>query len=266
MSDAAFREAQLALFESSVLKQAKWNALRDAVGETHGVHALDLGSDNGVISWMFRRQGGTWTSADLTDETVRAIRRMVGDHVVRLTDARLPFEDGAFDRIVVVDLLEHLEDDRRLLLEISRCLRPGGRAVLNLPHLKPRALLPRVRHAIGLTDQWHGHVHAGYTAPSLATMLPSELRLTRARTYSGTFSHVLDTALNAVFLRKSRGRARSTAKGTVVTGDAVAAKDARALRRLVPAMRAFTALDRLLPWSGYMLLVELVREPSSTSR
>ena len=266
MSDAAFREAQLALFASSVLKQAKWNALREAAGDTSDLDALDLGADNGVISWLFRSQGGRWTSADLTDQTVEAIRRMVEDRVVRLTGPQLPFEDEAFDLIVVVDLLEHLDDDRALLAEIGRCLRPGGRAVLNVPHLKPRALLPRVRHAIGLTDEWHGHVHPGYTTEALEAMLPRSLRLVRARTYSRTFAHTLDTALNAVFLRKSRGRAQSTAKGMVVTGDAVGARDSRALQRLVPAMRAFTALDRLLPWSGYMLLAELSRVPSSTSR
>ena len=153
MSDAAFREAQLALFASSVLKQAKWNALREAAGDTSDLDALDLGADNVVISLLFRSQGGRWTSADLTDQTVEAIRRMVEDRVVRLTGPQLPFEDEAFDLIVVVDLLEHLDDDRALLAEIGRCLRPGGRAVLNVPHLKPRALLPRVRHAIGLTDE-----------------------------------------------------------------------------------------------------------------
>lgn len=261
-----FRAAQLALFQGSVLKQAKWRALRGAAGDTRELDALDLGADNGVISLMFRRGGGRWTSADLTDETARAIRRMVGERVVRLGDARLPFHDAAFDLVIVVDLLEHLEDDRGLLAEIARCLRPGGRAVVNVPHLKPWALLPRVRHAIGLTDVWHGHRHPGYTRASLAAMLPPELRMTSARTYSRSFSHLLDTALNAAFLWKSRGRAVSTAKGMVVMGDAVGAGGAATLQRLAPAMRAFTALDRLLPWSGYMLLAELDRVPSRMDR
>ena len=264
--DARFRERQLASFRSSVLKQAKWRALRRATGPIGDVDALDLGADNGVISWLFRREGGRWSSADLTDETTEAIRAMVRDDVHQVApDATLPFDDGRFDLIVVADLLEHLEDDRRLLVELARCTRAGGRVVLNVPHAKPRALLPPIRHALGLTDAWHGHRHAGYTARSLATLLPPTLQLRDVTTYSRFFSHALDTALNWAYLRGSRGRARSTAKGMVVTGGIGAG--GLALRAAYPLMRAFAAMDVLLPWtSGYMLLATLERVPPESRR
>jgi len=180
-------------------------------------------------------------------------------------DATLPFADARFDLIVVVDLLEHLDDDRRLLAELARCTRAGGRVVLNVPHAKPRALLRPVRNALGLTDAWHGHRHAGYTTQTLAALLPPTLRAREMVTYSRFFSHALDTALNWAYLRGSRGRARSTAKGMVVAGGAGAG--GRALRAAFPVMRAFAALDALLPWtSGYMLLATLERVPSVSTR
>lgn len=247
-----------------MLKQAKWRALSSAAGATHGLDALDLGSDNGVISWLFRQSGGRWTSGDLTDETVGAIRRMVGPTVHRLHDGHLPCPSASLDLVVVVDLLEHLDDDSLLLGEIARCLRPGGRAVLNVPHLKPAGVLVPLRHALGLTDAWHGHRHKGYTTASLRRMLPRELSLVRARSYSRFFSHLLDTALNWAYLRGTRGHGVATAKGTVVTGTSVNAGGARMLARLYPLMRAFVALDALVPFTrGYMLLAELERRPSA---
>lgn len=251
----AFRQEQLALFRASVLKQAKWLELSRAVGDPSGLTALDLGSDNGVISWLFRRRGGRWHSADLTPETVDSIRRMVGEDVHLLSDGRLPFPDRSFDRIVVVDLLEHLEDDRRLLEEIARCLRPGGFAVLNVPHRKRWGVLPPIRNALGLTDAWHGHRRSGYDRRSLEQIAPPSLRLTAAHTYSRFFSHALDTALNFAYLRSSGEGARSSAKGMVVEHGDVDAGRLRALRRVYPILRTFAALDRLIPWtSGYMLL------------
>ncbi|MEO7965739.1 MAG: class I SAM-dependent methyltransferase [Gemmatimonadaceae bacterium] len=249
-----------------MLKQAKWRALRGSTGSLDNVDALDLGADNGVISWLFRRAGGRWASADLTTETTEAIRAMVGDEVYRVgDDASLPFADERFDLIVVVDLLEHLEDDRRLLAEIGRCARIAGRVVLNVPHAKPGALLRHVRNVLGLTDVWHGHRHAGYTAQTLSALLPPTLRLRESYTYSRFFSHALDTALNWVNLRGSRGRAHSTAKGMVVTGGA--RSGGRALRAAFPVMRAFAALDALIPWtSGYMLLATLERVPGGSTR
>jgi SAM-dependent methyltransferase len=253
------RERQLALFEASVLKQAKWRQLRRAAGALDNVDGLDLGADNGVISWLLRREGGRWTSADLTEETTEAIRAMVGERVELLTDdGTLPFAAASFDLVIVIDLLEHLEDDRRLLAELARCTRPGGRVLLNVPHAKPRAVLRPVREALGLTDAWHGHRHTGYTARSLAELLPADLWIRSTTTYSRFFSHALDTALNWAYLRGRRGSARSTPKGMVVLGGA--GQGGRALRALYPALRTFASLDALLPWtSGYMLLATLER-------
>ena len=261
--DTAFQARQRALFRASVLKQAKWRELSRAVSDTPYQDALDLGSDNGIISLLFRERGGCWTSADLTSETVEAIGRMVGDRVHRLHGSRLPFPDAAFDLIVVVDLLEHLHDDRELLAELARCLRPGGRLVLNVPHLKRGAVLPPLRHRLGLTDAWHGHQHAGYTAQSLRALLPPELVLERSHTYSRFFSHLLDTALNWMYLRGTRGRAVSTAKGMVVTG---ASAGGRLLAAAYPALRLWAALDHLVPFTeGYMLLATVARVPSTRS-
>ncbi len=226
--------------------------------------AADLGADNGVISWLLRQRGGQWRSADLTDETVRAISRMTGAPAHRLRGAALPFDEASLDLVVVVDLLEHLHDDRALLAEIARVLRPGGRAVLNVPRQARGRLLPMLRHALGLTDAWHGHVHAGYDTARLGALLPATLRLTSAREYSKSFSHALDTALNWANMRRSRGRAVSTAKGVVVTGESMNGGGTSMLRRAYPAMRAFAALDALLPLArGYMLLVTLERRAPS---
>lgn len=263
--DAAFRRAQLEIFRSSVLKQAKWRALAGAAGAVGDRDALDLGTDNGVISRLFREQGGRWTSADLTDETVQAISRMTGEPAVRLRDARLPFPDRSFDLVVMADLLEHVEDDRLLLAEVRRVLRPGGRAVLNLPHAKPLAVLPPVRHALGLTDAWHGHLRPGYTRRSLERLLPAGLKLVETRTYSRFFSHFLDTALNFVHLRRTKGRGSATAKGTVITGHSLDGGSTRLLQRAYPVMKAFAGLDALLPFTrGYMLLATVERLPEST--
>lgn len=256
-ADNSFREAQLALFRSSALKQQKWRALTGAVGQVAPTaKALDLGSDNGIISWMFRSRGGNWTSADLGTAAAGMIQRMVGDSVFCLDGSDLPFASESFDVIVVVDLLEHVDDDRRLLREIARCLRPGGKLVLNVPHRKRAALLPPFRHALGLTDEWHGHLRPGYTAAELPALLSPALRMTSARTYSRFFSHLLDTALTWTFMRGAAGRAVRTPKGMLVSGSDVRGASGRAFRLLAPVMRAFVALDASIPWSkGYMLVV-----------
>jgi len=47
---------------------------------------------------------------------------------------RLPFADNTFDIVFSNDVLEHVQDDRECAREITRVLRPGGRAVIFVPN------------------------------------------------------------------------------------------------------------------------------------
>jgi SAM-dependent methyltransferase len=57
-----------------------------------------------------------------------------GDEALQHMDITdVPFKDGAFDLIVCVHVLEHVEDDRRAMREMARVLKPGGVALLLVP-------------------------------------------------------------------------------------------------------------------------------------
>jgi SAM-dependent methyltransferase len=53
----------------------------------------------------------------------------------------LPFLDGTFDNIVMLDVLHHLEQPRRFLTEAQRVLRSGGRLILIEPAITPLSWL-----------------------------------------------------------------------------------------------------------------------------
>ncbi|MBE7414639.1 MAG: class I SAM-dependent methyltransferase [Deltaproteobacteria bacterium] len=57
------------------------------------------------------------------------------EKVVRGTGAALPFRDGAFDFVTSVDFLYHrnVRDDRKVLAEMARTLKSGGRLILSEP-------------------------------------------------------------------------------------------------------------------------------------
>ena len=51
--------------------------------------------------------------------------------------AQLPFRDGCFDNVACLEVLEHVMDPGRVLTEIARILKPGGRAWISMPFLYP---------------------------------------------------------------------------------------------------------------------------------
>jgi SAM-dependent methyltransferase len=246
------------LFRRSVLKRRKHAEIAAMLGPTEGLRCLDLGSDNGVVSLMLRARGGDWASADLTEEAVRSIRGLVGTDVHQVDGRVLPFHDGEFDRVVVVDMLEHARDEGAFVSELARVTRPGGRLIVNTPHLK-RTALKRLRHALGQTDEKHGHLRPGYTPARLRELLGAAFSLDAHHTYSRFFSELVDTGIQWGVERLGK---KGSAKGLVVTGQDLAKhrKLFRAYSAVYPVVASVSALDALIPWtSGYMLVATATR-------
>ncbi len=49
-------------------------------------------------------------------------------------EQRLPFQDGSFDVVLLLDVLEHLNKRDAALTEMNRVLRPGGRLMVTIPN------------------------------------------------------------------------------------------------------------------------------------
>jgi len=262
-------EWALALFNRSVLKQAKWDRILEFLQDPAGKTNLDIGADNGIISYLLRQRGGRWFSADLDGAAVASIRQLVHTDVHQLNGSTTPFADATFDQIVIVDFLEHIPQDREFVRELARILKPGGRLIVNVPHLKPRSLLNRFRHSIGLTDEWHGHLRPGYSLPGLRQLLHPDFEIEQARTYSRSFSELVDTILNGVYqaVKRSKGDGAASAKGSIVgQGDVKQyRKQFLLLRTLYPVFWATARLDTLLPLqTGYKLIVRARRRPEES--
>ena len=193
------------LFNKSVLKQRKFREITRLLGEPDQLHCLDIGSDNGVISYLLRKKGGTWKSADLDEQSVSSIRQLVSGDVFQITGFRTPFHDNEFDRVVIVDCLEHIHTDSEFIHELFRIIKPGGELIINVPHVK-YSLLRKFRLAIGQTDEKHGHVRPGYTLESLKTLLNDEFTVVSYKTYSQFFSECIDTLITFGFSLLKKGK------------------------------------------------------------
>ena len=234
----------LKLFSKSALKQRKFEMLTRYLGKPHQEKTyLDIGSDNGVISYLLRKEGGNWHSADLIPETVESIRGLVGSNVVQIDGRDLPFADNTFDCIVIVDMLEHIATDREFVENLHRTLKPGGTLLVNVPDPN-EGLLRKIRFSLGQTDEAHGHLRAGYTAPELATLLDGFFTVEQQETYSRFFAELIDTVITgALDFLKRGGRSK---KGTVVTGDDMQKlkKSFKLYSLIYPVMAVFITLDR----------------------
>lgn len=93
---------------------------------------LDVGCGTGANLKMLARFGDS-EGVDVSREAL-AFCRARGLLQVREGAAEtLPYEDGAFDLVTALDVIEHLDDDVAGLSELRRVLRPGGYVLLFVP-------------------------------------------------------------------------------------------------------------------------------------
>jgi ubiquinone/menaquinone biosynthesis C-methylase UbiE len=101
---------------------------------------LDAGGGTGRASAALHSFVGGVVVADLSRPMLRQGRKRNGMKVVQARTEALPFSDGVFERVVVVDALHHFSSQRVALEELARVLSPGGRILIEEPDLKRPAV------------------------------------------------------------------------------------------------------------------------------
>ena len=153
-----------------------------ALTELTGVRLLDVGCADGTYT---RRLAGGFERVDAIDiererlDDFRAV--LVATPNDRITVAEmsadnLEFDDGSFDMVTAIEVLEHVGDLDRTLDEIHRVLRPGGRLLVT----SPNRWFPFETHGVLIG----GRRRRPWMAPFLPWIPPLHRRWSDARAFT----------------------------------------------------------------------------------
>jgi len=162
-------------------KRLLLHALLDRAGGARG-RILDVGCGTGGILLSLAHDAAV-VSVDYEELALRFCQEKGLRAVVQGSALALPFAAGSFDGCVMFDVLEHVDDERALLAELRRVLRPGGRAVISVPafqmlwsrhdetfqhrrRYRRGQLLARVRES-GLAPEWCSYTNFFIFPPAL---------------------------------------------------------------------------------------------------
>src|SRR5207253_2398178 len=100
---------------------------------------LEIGCGSGVHARLLAEAGARLTAVDLTPTAVAMTRRrleLAGLHgtVIEADAEALPFPDASFDFVWSWGVIHHSQDTNRVLAEVARVLRPGGRFAFMVYH------------------------------------------------------------------------------------------------------------------------------------
>lgn len=163
------------------------------LGLRAGDRVLDLGCGGGRHAFEAHRRGAHVVAFDRnggdTKDAAAMLRamRIAGEApevalgvAVDGDGLALPFADGAFDRVIAAEVLEHVPADGAAVAELTRVLRAGGTMAVTVPRWFPERVcwaLSEEYHAPSVPD---GHVRI-YRRAQLAWLLAAAgLRPTRS--------------------------------------------------------------------------------------
>lgn len=107
--------------------------LSDALKLPHAGNLLDVGGGTGRSSHHLHSLVKSLVICDFSLPMLRQARAKGAADTLQSRAEALPFRDGAFDRIMVVDALHHFFDQQAAIRELIRVLKPGGLLLIEEP-------------------------------------------------------------------------------------------------------------------------------------
>src|SRR5262245_4578702 len=144
--------------------------LERSVGSLRGKRVLKLDLWNEafntrILHWM-REQGAEVVGLDISRVVAFQARRNAlaarrngrsnghSPALLRADIRELPFAPGSFDVVYTMGTIEHIDEYRQAIGEVHRVLRPGGRAVVGVPHKWDLFLRPLMVWILDLFGQY----------------------------------------------------------------------------------------------------------------
>jgi len=97
---------------------------------------LDVGCGNGYYMNILKRKGFDVHGIEPSEGMINKAKEIFGDVDIRrgwAEDMIKVFKDEKFDNVIIIDVLEHIDDDNLILKHMNKLLRKGGVLAIAVP-------------------------------------------------------------------------------------------------------------------------------------
>ncbi len=124
--------------DMSLKRRAKY--IIESINPKKGEKILDLGCGTGYYLFLLSnlpvelKLFGIDNDKKALDEAKTSLNKKI--NFILSDSHKLPFENNSFDKVIASEVLEHVDDDQRVIKEVYRILKPDGVFVISTPSLR----------------------------------------------------------------------------------------------------------------------------------
>ena len=199
---SAFWQTQI--FNKSYREKLRLRHIERLFGSTTGdMHCLIAGGTP-ALHQAIHRLRGQWSSAAFSQDEYEALSLLTEDKVILSENYRFPGVAEEFDRIIIVETFEKLEDDAAFIAECHRILKNSAILLLISTHRKQYGALRLLRRLLDIKTYGSSSHRDGYTGRELFDLLKDGFDVQETHTFSHFFTeagNLLVTFLGGFFVR-----------------------------------------------------------------
>lgn len=124
-----------------------WNRLRYVLSPQFDIYesvakvvrgkVADIGFGTGFGAHLFVVNGKQIFGYEIDEQAIRFAERAfpMSQIYFRFGDIEKGIDDGGFDFVVMIDVLEHTKDDQKTLLNVKKMMAPSGSFIMSTPNM-----------------------------------------------------------------------------------------------------------------------------------
>jgi len=182
---------------------------------------LEIGCSTGYFTKVLKNKGKNVCGVDINADHIELAQRKYPRIRFQTCDASgLPFSDESFDVVLMLEVLEHVQDEVRIISEIYRVLKDGGTLIMSVPNsglfsfldpfnvkMKLKHILPGVCSVLSRVEntQFRENMsyHRHYSLEQLKLMLQGKFNIKKVYR-GGLLAFPICSAIQSVFSRVTR--------------------------------------------------------------
>jgi ubiquinone/menaquinone biosynthesis C-methylase UbiE len=122
------------LHETTIKKRALF--IQDKLKFNKNQLILDIGIGFGIYTNYLLNISPNYIGLDVDRNSLKKTLNTCDRTIdcIQMSAEKIGFKENTFDAILLIEVLEHIPDNKKALCEINRILKPGGRLILTAPN------------------------------------------------------------------------------------------------------------------------------------